>query len=137
MAIRLAVLVVGLAAAAATAVALVGRGGDGLALDPVAQAASTTSADTSFRFTFRAGDGTAAGTVRGEGAYDAGDRLLRTTFAMPGLGAGDVTMIADSSDGLVVYVSFPILAQILPQGKSWVSVDVAKAADARGFDIRQ
>jgi hypothetical protein len=126
-------------ALAAAAVGSLTACGGSLALDPVAQAATKTNAEQSFRFSFHASDGTPQGTMDGDGAYDAQGRLLRMSFDVP-FGTGKkmrMDMLADSSKSLVMYVRMPLLTAFLPQGKSWVKVDVAEAMKAKGGNLAQ
>jgi hypothetical protein len=46
-------------------------------------------------------------------------------------------MLADSSKSLVMYVRMPLLTAFLPNGKSWVKVDVAEATKAQGGNLAQ
>jgi hypothetical protein len=100
---------------AACASALVGcTGGDALALDPVAKAASTTAGTTSSRFEFRAA--ISAGSLgsfsfNGNGIYDGKGKSgwMNMHFALPPaaqvqLGSSDpsMEMIFDGSHGLVM-----------------------------------
>jgi hypothetical protein len=39
------------------------------------------------------------------------------------------------SDGLVVYMRSPVIAQSLPDGKQWLKIDMQKAAQAEGIDM--
>jgi hypothetical protein len=85
-------------------------------------------------------NGTQSGTADGTGAYDAGGKRLQMTFSVPFGNAGKtmkLDLLTDSSSGLVTYMRFPLLDLFLPKGKSWVKIDVAKAASARGVDLGQ
>jgi hypothetical protein len=120
--------------ALASAVVVAGCGGAVTALDPVAQAATKSSADQSFRFTLRSDRG-----LTGDGAYDADAKRLRMSLSVP-VGTGSPTpleLVTDGASGLVLYVRVPFLAALLPQGKSWVEVDVERAAHAQGLDLGQ
>lgn len=116
-------LVLAIAALAATAV-LAACGG--VTLDPVAQAA-TSSSGQSFRFVADLGG---AGTVRG--AYDAGHGLTRVSVP---LGNEPTDVVLDTSDGLVAYVHSPLATLLLPPGKDWLKVDASKQAAAAGVDL--
>ncbi|MDX6412196.1 MAG: hypothetical protein QOE91_1712 [Gaiellaceae bacterium] len=127
--------------------ALVGcAGGDALALDPVAQAASTTAKTTSSRFEFRAS--VAAGSVgsfsfNGNGVFDGKNKSgwMNMHFALPPafqlqLGSTDpsMEMVFDGSHGLVMYMRSPLFDKIVPTGK-WVKMDLEKMAKKEGVDL--
>ncbi len=127
--------------------ALVGcAGGDTLALDPVAQAASTTAKTTSSRFEFRASiDAGSVGTMsfNGNGVYDGKNKSgwMNMHFAMPPafqaqLPTADpsMEMIFDGSHGLVMYMRSPLFDKMVPTGK-WVKLDVEKMAKKEGVDL--
>jgi hypothetical protein len=127
--------------------ALVGcAGGDALALDPVAQAASTTAETTSSRFAFRAslnGGTVGSFTFNGNGVYDGKGKSgwMNMHFALPPaaqvqLGSSDQSMelIFDGSHGLVMYMRSPLFDRMLPAGK-WVKMDVGKLAKKEGMDL--
>jgi hypothetical protein len=127
--------------------ALVGcAGGDTLALDPVAQAASTTAKTTSSRFEFRGS--VTAGSVgsfsfKGNGVFDGKNKSgwMNMHFAMPPavqlqLGSADpsMEMIFDGSHGLVMYMRSQLFDKIVPTGK-WVKMDLEKIAKKEGVDL--
>lgn len=124
----------GIAALAAAAL-LAGCGGDVVSLDPVAQAATTTSQAQSFRFTFHGSAGS-SGVVDGSGAYDADGKRLRMRLTVP-FGTGAPVHMDLVSVGTDAYVRVPLLAAFLPQGKSWIAFDLAKAAKETGVDAQQ
>ena len=132
---------------AVCASALVGcAGGDALALDPVAQAASTTAKTTSSRFEFRGS--VTAGSVgsfsfNGNGVFDGKNRSgwMNMHFSMPPavqlqFGSTDpsMEMIFDGSHGLVMYMRSPLFDKIVPTGK-WVKMDLEKLAKKEGVDL--
>jgi hypothetical protein len=132
---------------AACASALVGcAGGDALALDPVAKAASTTAETTSSRFEFRAA--ISAGSLgsfsfNGNGIYDGKGKSgwMNMHFALPAaaqvqLGSSDpsMEMIFDGSHGLVMYMRSPLFDKMVPAGK-WVKMDLEKLAKKEGVDL--
>jgi hypothetical protein len=132
---------------AACVSALVGcAGGDTLALDPVARAASTTADTTSSKFEFRAS--LSAGTVgsfsfHGNGVYDGKGKTgwMNMHFALPAayqlqIPTSDpsMEMIFDGSHGLVMYMRSPLFDKMVPRGK-WVKMDVAKMAKKEGVDL--
>ncbi len=91
----------------------------------------------------------------GEGAFDADAgrgsmsidmssfaKLLGQAFAGFGgssaaLGDADKWKIEAVLDGLTVYMRFPLIAEKLPDGKTWVRLDVGEAAKAQGLDLDQ
>ena len=132
---------------AASASALVGcAGGDALALDPVAKAASTTANTTSSRFDFQAS--LSAGSVgsfsfHGNGIYDGKNKSgwMNMHFALPAayqlqLPSSDpsMEMIFDGSHGLVMYMRSQLFDKMVPTGK-WVKLDVEKMAKKQGVDL--
>jgi hypothetical protein len=132
---------------AACASALVGcAGGDALALDPVAKAASTTAETTSSRFEFRAA--ISAGSLgsfsfNGNGIYDGKGKSgwMNMHFALPPaaqvqLGSSDpsMEMIFDGSHGLVMYMRSPLFDKMVPAGR-WVKMDLEKLAKKEGVDL--
>jgi len=131
------VLLASAALIAAGVVWFVGRDGNSIVLDPVAQAASSTG-DRSFRFTLRA-SGASTGELRGDGAYDSDDERLQMGFDVPSPTGGSMHMdvVTDTSDGAVVYARFPLLAPMLPGGKTWLRLDVGKLAGGYGVDLTQ
>ena len=127
--------------------ALVGcAGGDTLALDPVAQATSTTAKTTSSRFEFRASvNAGSAGSFSfdGNGIFDGKNKSgwMNMHFAMPPavqmqLGSADpsMEMIFDGSHGLVMYMRSPLFDKVVPTGK-WVKMDLEKMAKKESVDL--
>jgi hypothetical protein len=127
--------------------ALVGcAGGDTLALDPVAQAASTTAKTTSSRFEFRASvDAGSVGSFsfHGNGIFDGKNKSgwMNMHFAMPPafqlqVGSTDpsMEMIFDGRDGLVMYMRSALFDKMVPTGK-WVKMDLEKMAKKEGVDL--
>jgi hypothetical protein len=127
--------------------ALVGcAGGDALALDPVARAASTTAETTSSKFEFRAA--ITAGSLgsfsfHGNGIYDGKDKSgwMNMHFALPAAyqlqvptSDPSMEMIFDGSHGLVMYMRSPLFDKVVPTGK-WVKMDVGKMAKKEGVDL--
>ncbi len=126
------------------------NGAEPVRLDPVAKAAETTSAVSSFRFSFTASialGGASSGTlgVNGSGAYDGEGRRMEMSFdyalppelrsRLPGGASGE--LIADTSNGFVMYMSFPFLASHLPAGKTWLKLDLGRYAKSMGVDRAQ
>jgi hypothetical protein len=133
----------GLLSLAVTATALVGCGGDTIALDPVARAASRTADTTSSRFTFAAELDSSYGSFsfHGKGIYDGKDKSgwMNMHFQVPAdvqaqLGPDpSIEMIFDAHHGLVLYMRSSIFPGV-PTGK-WVKMDVGKLAKEEGVDV--
>jgi hypothetical protein len=121
-------------------------GSDTLSLDPVAQAANTTAANTSSRFEFRASlnaGNTGSFSFHGDGIFDGKGKSgwMNMHFALPAaaqqaLGTADASMemIYDGSHGLVMYMRSPLFGRMLPTGK-WVKMDLGKLAKKEGVDM--
>jgi hypothetical protein len=130
--------------AVALAVAGCGGGGSALSFDPAASAATTAqakSAKVAFD-TSVAGDGqtlhmTGLGEVDFQNhaasmTFDVGD-LLRGS----GLPASANERWTILTQGLVLYMHAPTLAQQLPGGKQWLKLDVEAVAKSRKVDLGQ
>jgi len=132
---------------AACTSSLVGcAGGDALALDPVAKAASATANTTSSRFDFSASLN--AGSVgsfsfHGNGIYDGKHKSgwMNMHFTLPAayqlqLPTSDpsMEMIFDGSHGLVMYMRSQLFDKLVPPGK-WVKMDLGKMAKKEGVDL--
>lgn len=126
------------------ATALVGCGGDTLALDPVANAANKTaeadSARIAFSATINAGNvGTM--TMTGRGIFDGRSKTgwMNMNFSLPASaqaqlgGNSSMEMIFDGHDGFVVYMRSPLFEQF-GSGK-WVKMDMEKVAKEKGLDL--
>jgi hypothetical protein len=128
------------------ATALVGCGGDTLALDPVANAANKTaetdSARIAFSATIRVGnEGTM--TMKGRGIFDGRSKTgwMTMGFSLPqgaqaqiGGSSSAMEMIFDGHDGLVMYMRSPLFEQQLGSNK-WVKMDMEKLAKKQGLDL--
>jgi hypothetical protein len=141
-----------LAALAATgaliagAVAMSGCGASAT-LDPIARAAEVSSRQAgakiamTMRFSAPALGGGANYTITAGGSFDEKARSGEMTMdlsGVPGLSAlpggggnGQIQMIFLYP---IVYMNMPFLAGRLPEGKTWMKLDVAKAASAAGID---
>jgi hypothetical protein len=130
---------------AVIATALVGCGGDTLAFDPVANAATKTADSTSARVAFEATmniDGVGGMSFSGAGIYDGHSKsgALNMNFNLPPavsaqLGADPkMEVIVDGSDGFVLYMRSTLFDKQLPAG-SWVKMDLEKLADKEGVDL--
>jgi LppX_LprAFG lipoprotein len=109
---------------------------------PIVQAATRTAKSSSARFSFTASmsGGALTGSWSGEGAF-ASERG-RMTLDFSGLGTGAGVFASSKTevilDGLVAYLNVPpSLAQVLPEGKAWIKIDLAKLGEAQGVDLAQ
>lgn len=108
-------------------------------LDPVAQAADTTSQAGSAEFGI-AGSISAAGQtvpLSGNGALDMRARRMRMSMSMPvpGFGSMDVEEIFDGS---TFYMRLPAqLVQRIPGGKQWMKLDLETLGKSSGIDFKQ
>ena len=130
--------------AAALAVAGCGGGGEAASFDPVASAATTVNAksaklafDTSIAGSGRTLHMTGSGSVDFQAqaasmTFDVGD-LLRGS----GLPASANERWTILTQGLVVYMHAPSLAQQLPGAKEWLKLDIAALAKSRNVDLGQ
>lgn len=124
-------------------------GGDVLALDPVAAAATKTAQAGSFRVSYSAAMSIPNGPLKsfefsGGGLFDSEAGSGRMSFqarlpadvqrALGGPLRGE--MIFDTADGFVVYMRFPLLARELPRGKPWVKLDLQKLGKEQGVDFQ-
>jgi hypothetical protein len=130
---------------AASAVILVGCGGDTLSFDPVASAASKTAESQSSRVEFTANmnvEGVGGMAFSGSGVFDGHARsgALNMRFTLPvaaqaQLGGADPTMemIMDGRHGMVMYMRSPLF-RTLSAGK-WLKIDMAEMAKKQGVDL--
>ncbi len=136
-----------LAALGAGAGALSGCG-TSTTLDPIARAAAVSSQQEGARISLSVrlsssmlpGNGFA---VSARGYVDERKRTGELTMdlsgiagasALPGGGAGTVKLIFAYP---VIYMNTPFLAGQLPAGKTWMKLDLRKAAQAAGIDLSQ
>ncbi len=135
-----------LAALGAGAGALSGCG-TSATLDPIARAAEVSSQQEGARFSLSVrlsspmlpGAGFA---ISANGYVDERKRTGELTMDLSGIpgatalpgGAGTVKMIFAYP---VIYMNMPFLAGQLPAGKTWMKLDVRKAAQAAGIDLSQ
>ncbi len=122
--------------------------GTSATLDPIARAAEASSQQEGAQFSLIVrlsspmlpGAGFA---ITAHGSVDERKRTGELTMdlsgipgasALPGGGAGTVKMIFAYP---VVYMDMPFLAGQLPAGKTWMKLDLRKAAQAAGIDLSQ
>jgi hypothetical protein len=119
----------------AALVALTACGGDSLSPEAaVAEAASKTSAESA-RLHYIATAGPM--TIEADGAFsDRSGRLRMDMSGVPGgsaFGDGDIELVFEDN---VVYIRFPgALANELPTGKRWVSLDLEELGERAGIDF--
>ena len=117
------------------AAALTACGGDTLAVDPVAQAADTTTKAGSEHVEFL-GVSTVQGQkirMSGSGDFRNDPQLGRMTLRFTGgTTTGEITEVMK---GWRIYMTSPLFARRLPQGKTWMSLDLQKAGKAAGIDF--
>jgi len=72
-------------------------------------------------------------TLSGSGDFDNANRLgsLQIDFNAGGLSG----TIDEVLSGTMVYMKSPLFSDALPQGKTWISIDLAKAAARQGIDF--
>lgn len=120
------------------ATAIAACGGDAVALDPVAEAATKTAAAKSMRLELTMKMtapelGAQPATIRATGV-SAGERSAMT-MRMPAVQGIDLGEIETRSDGLVLYMRMPFLQRAAPQLKPWLKIDLGKAGDDLGLDF--
>jgi hypothetical protein len=127
-------------ATAALALALLGAGcgsSASSALDPVAQAAETTShaggARISLNIDMNLGGSVGAFSMSGRGSLNFKSREGQIDLSITGLPTGPMAM-TELFAGDAVYVESGLLAGKLPGGARWLKVDLSKAAKNIGVD---
>jgi hypothetical protein len=122
-------------AVAAAAPFLSGCGAGGL--DPVAKAADKAASAGSEHARFSGFVVAGGQTVRlaGSGDFQQQPRRGRASFSISG---GPVNASLDEViDGTSLYLRSPLFARLLPQGKTWVTVDLQKIGSKLGVDVGQ
>jgi hypothetical protein len=124
------------------ALAACGGGGGGLSLDPVASAADKTAKQGSERFTLHVEGGLPSGryvAFRLQGVANNSDASGR--FSIVATEAGKSFRAEGIDDGSLLYLRSDAFASKLPDGKSWVKIDVKKLAKKAGLgsldDVQQ
>lgn len=130
-----------LAALGAIAFLLAGCGGGGgsnngggrsASGNPIAQAAAKTSAAGSLKIDFGiSSKGLSGG---GRGIFNTGKRTTGRV-AMTVQSGGQSTTVDTLVEGNVLYIRSPVFRQVLPAGKEWVRLDLAKLAQQRGLNL--
>ncbi len=120
------------------AFAIAACGGDTVALDPVAEAATRTGAADSMRIEMRMtmaapeyGPKPVTFTTTGIAAGKRAAMTMRMP-AVEGVELGDIEI---RSDGLVVYMRMPFLQAAAPQLKPWIKIDLREAGKDLGVDF--
>jgi hypothetical protein len=112
-----------------SAVVLAAPGKNGGVVDPVAQAANTTTAVATAEFGV-AGHVTAAGhsiALDGNGAIDMKHQRMRMAMSLPLPGLGS-TKADGLYDGKAIYMRMPGVLRQIPLGKSWLKLDLGRLA---------
>jgi hypothetical protein len=125
----LAVLIAGVIAAC---------GGDAVALDPVAEAATKTGAAESMRIEMTmtmASPEFGAKPVTFKMKGIASSKRSAMTMRMPAVEGVELGNIEVRADGLVVYMRMPFLQAAAPQLKPWIKVDLGAAGQDLGIDL--
>jgi hypothetical protein len=121
---------------AAIALAASACGGDTVALDPVAKAADTTSHQTSEHVEITASGTGADGTrlsMNGSGDFQNDPQLGEMTISFASSrGAGTIREVLKDWR---IYMTSSFFAGELPDGKTWMSLDLKKAGKSAGIDI--
>lgn len=121
---------------AAIALAASACGGDTVALDPVAKAADTTSHQTSEHVEITASGTGADGTrlsMNGSGDFQNDPQLGEMTLSFASnSGAGTIREVLKDWR---IYMTSSFFAGNLPDGKTWMSLDLKKATKSAGIDI--
>jgi hypothetical protein len=106
-------------------------------LPPVARSAATTKATGSAKVALRGSVGAVGQRIpiTGSGAVDfRGSRArLKVGTRLPGAGALSVDQLVD---GQTLYIRTPALFSFLPGGRQWLKLDLVRAAQAKGVDLR-
>jgi hypothetical protein len=160
--LRLAVLLGAFVAAAAAA----GCGasvtsGEPVTFEQLASSAKTSAEATSGRFAFSMEmtmpDAPEQFAFSGEGAFDAAARRASLSFDLSSLagllgallagfgGGADAPDFGDPSqwqlesiqDGDIMYMRLPAVSGELPDGKTWVRMDLRKDGESKGFDFSE
>jgi hypothetical protein len=110
--------------------------GDTLSLDPVAKAATESAKQTSehMHMTARVSSGARVISMSGEGDFANNPTLGKLTVGV--ISGGRVDTMREVMQGTRVYLSSDLLAGQLPAGKTWMSLDIAKAGKSLGIDFR-
>jgi hypothetical protein len=123
-------LLLGLAALPFSAVAC----GDTVSLDPVAKAAEKTASagaqHVAMRATVTAGGNEAV--MSGDGDFDLDSSRGHLTIDLPSTSGG---RIEEVTDGTILYLRSKLFEGQLPEGKTWIRLDLAKAGKSLAVDF--
>jgi hypothetical protein len=136
-----------LAALAGGGLALSGCGASAT-LDPIARAAQVTSQQSgvhismSIKFSAPGLPGAGSFAMTAEGYFDERKRSGEMTMDLSGIPGVSALTGAGSSIKMIflyptIYMNMPFLAGKMPQGKTWMKLDISKAAQAAGIDASQ
>lgn len=118
--------------------------GGGTPLQAVAAAATKTGQEGSSRVSFvvsLSGVGSQQATIKGDGVFDSARHVGQMQMDLSDLGNAAGGMQLGKAevifDRLVVYMKFPFLAQMQPNMKPWLKLDLAQIGNQQGFDLGQ
>jgi hypothetical protein len=126
--------------------ALVASGCGSASLEGVAGAASKTATASSVHFSMTMSQSVPGGqpvVITGSGGFDGPAKKLAMSMDMSAMaaafGGGRLAPggfeIEAVMDGLVMYLRMPLLDTMLPPGKRWVSMDLARLGEAAGVNL--
>jgi hypothetical protein len=132
-------IVVAVVAIAALAAVFFGRGGDtGIALDPVASAATKTQQAGAARIRLALSlsspqlQGGKTVDLNGTGVVDGTSSQF--DFTVGSIGSVKEILVQQHGD-YVLYLEVPRLSEQMPSGKHWIELDVSKMGKASGLDL--
>jgi hypothetical protein len=139
----LTALLAALAALAAVTVALAGCGSSGSSLDPVAQAAETTTHAAGFQMEFT-GQVTVPGlpspvALKGTGFFNPGSHEGSLTMDISGVplaAAGGGLSMHELFKSTNAYIGSSLFAGKLPGGARWMKLNLARAGQALGINVQ-
>ena len=106
------------------------------AIDPVAEAAVRTGQESAaIRLSGSIAQGAMSVPLSGSGVVDPAAKKARLSISttIPGMGAMQVEEVLD---GPTLYMRMDALTRLLPGGKPWLKLDLAKLGEAGGADLQ-
>jgi hypothetical protein len=108
--------------------------GDAVSLDPVAKAAEKTASAGAEHMAIRAkvtGGGNEVA-MSGDGDFDLDSSRGHLTMDFAGASGG---RIEEVTDGTVFYLRSKLFEGLLPEGKTWMRIDLSEAGESLGVDF--